>query len=115
MNAEAIPLDIEKRTPKRPVLVDGSTGGLLPTTPAAQRTPLKTLEHVKRELARVYRLVKAGCLPSEEGSKRAYILVQLGKVIEAADLERRLELLERELSPRDATALSAPPVQPASD
>lgn len=74
--------------------IDAGTGAVVPL----QRTPLNNLENVKRELARVYRRVKAGELPSEEGSKRAYILSTLGKIIEAADLERRIAALEQERS-----------------
>lgn len=85
-------LDAEKRTPKRARTIDASTGAVLP--PVA-RTPLKTIEQLSRELARVYRSVKAGDLPSEEGSRRAYIINTLGKLLESADLERRLDQLER--------------------
>ena len=80
-------------TANPPRIIDPATGFCLPTP--GQRTRLKTLEHVKLELGRVYRAVK-GHLASDEGSKRAYILVQLGKIIEVADLERRLEALERQ-------------------
>ena len=85
-------LGAEKRTAKRVRTIDSSTGAVLPTP----RTPLKTLEQLSRELARVYRSVKAGNLPSEEGSRRAYIINTLGKLLESADLERRLDALERQ-------------------
>jgi hypothetical protein len=88
--------------------IDAGTGAVVPL----QRTPLNNLENVKRELARVYRRVKAGELPSEEGSKRAYILSTLGKIIEAADLERRIAVLEqgRVLSTNGQELLPAPGV-----
>jgi hypothetical protein len=97
MNTASQPLEAETAAVNRPNgkraarTIDAGTGTVVPL----QRTPLNNLENVKRELARVYRRVKAGELPSEEGSKRAYILSTLGKIIEAADLERRLEALER--------------------
>ena len=90
----------EKRmpiSPKRratPSLIDEATG--LPVPPPRQRTPLKRLEDVKRELGRVYRAMKSGEIPHEDGTKRAFVLGQLGKVIEMADLERRLDRLERQ-------------------
>jgi hypothetical protein len=41
--------------------------------------------------------VKEGRLSSDEGSRRAYILNTLGKVIESADIERRIEVVEAQL------------------
>jgi hypothetical protein len=78
-----------------PITIDGVTGVAQPALPL-QRTPLKRLDDVKRELGRVYRAVKAGTIPSEEGTRRAYILNTLSRVMEAADLERRLAELERQ-------------------
>jgi hypothetical protein len=89
----------EKRKPnplrrrKPPATIDEATG--LPVLPPRQRTPLKKLEDVKRELGRVYRSMKSGEIAHEDGTKRAFVLGQLGKVIEMADLERRLDALER--------------------
>jgi hypothetical protein len=99
----------DKRTSRT---IDGGTGAVVPL----QRTPLNNLENVKRELARVYRRVKAGDLPSEEGSKRAYILSTLGKIIEAADLERRIAALEQErlLPANELELLPAPDVARAT-
>ena len=48
-----------------------------------QRTPLKTLRHVQRELARVYPAMKEGRLVPEDGTKRAFVLTALAKVIES--------------------------------
>jgi hypothetical protein len=95
-------------TRKFPTVIDGATGRV---SKPKQRTPLKTLEHVKRELGRLYRSVKAGDLPSDEGSRRAFILNTLGRIIEAADLERRLEILEKQqlLPAPDRPAPDAPP------
>lgn len=65
-----------------------------PTPARRLRLPLATVEDCRRELARVYREVKAGAIPSDEGTRRAYILVSLSKMIEAGELERRIEALE---------------------
>ena len=84
----------KRRTP--PVTIDEATGLPVPMVPPRQRTPLKRLEDVKRELGRVYRAMKSGAIPHEDGTKRAFVLGQLGKVIEMADLERRLDALEKQ-------------------
>ncbi len=74
---------------------DAGTGNIV-TIPG---TPLKTLDHVRRELAKVYCAMKAGVLAPEDGTKRAYVLSTLGKVIEASILERRVQALEQQLLP----------------
>jgi len=100
MNNRNPGLRTEKRKaipPKRrkpPAIIDEATG--LPMPMPRQRTPLKRLEDVKRELGRVYRAMKANEIPHEDGTKRAFVLGQLGKVIEMADLERRLDRLEQQ-------------------
>jgi len=76
-----------------------------------QRTPLKTLENVKRELGRVYRAMKSGAIAHEDGTKRAFVLGQLGKIIEAADIERRLDRLEQQ----QAKLIPGNLTQPAGD
>lgn len=96
-------------TPDRPgsaavVVADGAldrpAGGATvgtrrsPTPARRLRLPLATVEDCRRELARVYREVKAGAIPSDEGTRRAYILVSLAKMIGAGELERRIEALE---------------------
>jgi hypothetical protein len=88
------PLNGEKRTPEPAAVVIPGGDYMLGT--AQQRTPLRSLDDVKRELGRLYRGVKAGVIASDEGSRRAYILSTLGKVIEAADLEKRLAVLEQQ-------------------
>lgn len=85
-------------SPKRrhvPTTIDEATGLALPVPTPRQRTPLKRLEDVKRELGRVYRAMKSGEIPHEDGTKRAYVLDQLGKVMQMADLERRMDAMER--------------------
>jgi hypothetical protein len=93
-NGNGTPNRPQRRKP--PKTIDGATGALVPRVAPLQRTPLKTLEHVKRELGRVYRAMKAGAIEHADGTKRAYVLGQLSDVIEKADLERRLEALERQ-------------------
>lgn len=93
MSIEAPTLEAQNRTPKDARTFDASTGMIIPTP----RTPLKTLDHVRNELAKVYRLMKSGRLAAEDGTKRAYVLSTLGKVIEASILERRVQALELHL------------------
>jgi hypothetical protein len=97
---------------KFPTVIDGATGCV---SKPKQRTPLKTLEHVKRELGRLYRSVKAGDLPSEEGSRRAFILNTLGRIIEAADLERRIAAIEQQQRELLPNAVERLPGAPAND
>ena len=45
-------------------------------------------------MAHVYREVEAGRLKSQEGTRRVYILRQIGDLIVAAELEKRIADLE---------------------
>lgn len=78
---------------ERPSVPATVRAGRVPT-PRRLRLPLATLEDTRRELARVYRAVKTGAIASDEGTRRTYILVSLGKLIEAAEFERRIAALE---------------------
>jgi len=44
-------------------------------------------------MARVYRAMKSGELDGADGTKRAYMLSLIGKLIEASELERRIAAL----------------------
>ena len=67
----------------------------------ALRTPrgpeLSSLTAVRREMSRVYRLVRAGKIRTEDGSRIAFMLTSLAKMVEAADIEPRLRALEERL------------------
>lgn len=78
------------RKPKQLATIDGSTQRVLPT----RRVDLATLAQCKNEMARCYRAVDSGKIDSSEGSRRIYMLAQIGKMIEIAELEKRLERLE---------------------
>ncbi len=82
----------QKRQPESPDSHEGGPLTLAPIPP--RRIDLATLENVRQEMARVYRFVDQGKIETQEGTRRVYILSQIGKVIEAADLERRLGALE---------------------
>jgi hypothetical protein len=90
-------LQAKKRTKKLPATIDASTGKVEPIP----RTPLKSLEHARVQIAKTCRQAIAGTLASDEASKRVYMLVQLANVIEKLDnkaLEARLTELERLLA-----------------
>lgn len=58
------------------------------------RLPLKTLDDVKAELARLYREGKARRRDVAEVSKLANVLGILGRLIEGAEVAARVEALE---------------------
>ena len=62
--------------------------------PSPHWTRLATFEDVRKEMALVYRQAKAGKIPVQDATRLVYILTAIGKVIEAGDLARRVELLE---------------------
>lgn len=64
----------------------------LPTSP--RRINLKTLGQVRREMALVYRQMRAGAIESQDGTRYVYVLSQIGKMIEIDEIERRLCALE---------------------
>lgn len=63
-------------------------------SPSIPRLDLTTMEHVRAELARLYRQAKNGNLDISSASKLAYILSLLAKIIEGSDIEKRIEALE---------------------
>ena len=78
-------------TTKPPATIDGASLTVLPTP----RINLHNIEGVRREMARVYRDMRGSKLDTSDGSKLAFVLSQLGKLIELSELERRLEALEK--------------------
>lgn len=66
-----------------------------PTHPKRMRLPLTTADDVRKEMARLYRQMKAGQIAPSDGTKFAYVLTQLRQAIETGDLEARLLALEK--------------------
>jgi hypothetical protein len=62
--------------------------------PARLRLPLRTMDDVKAELARLYREGKAGRRAIADVSKLANVLGILGRLIEGSELVARIETLE---------------------
>jgi hypothetical protein len=72
--------------------VDGNT-----PLPSERRIRLETVDHVRVEMARVYREVRNGKLAPELGGKLTWMLVQLARVNEVVTVERRLREIEDRL------------------
>ncbi|MFG6428409.1 hypothetical protein [Roseateles sp. LYH14W] len=65
------------------------------TPPSRGREPpLKTMRHVKAEIARVYKDAKAGRREISDASKMVNMLGTLGRLIEGTDTIARIEALE---------------------
>ena len=73
--------------------IDGTTGKVVPTS---RRIDLSSLRDVRLELAAVYRLMDSGSIPSQEGTRRTYVLKALHDIIVSAELERRIIELENQ-------------------
>ena len=58
------------------------------------RTALTKIEHIRDELARVYRHARAGKIETQEATRLTYILNILAKIIETSELEERVRMLE---------------------
>lgn len=64
---------------------------------ASSRHPaprLDSLEAVRREMARVYRQASSGAIAPQDGTRFIYMLTSIASLIEASDIERRLEAIE---------------------
>jgi hypothetical protein len=68
----------------------------LSTLSPLPRVQLDSLERVRREMARLYVEGKHGRRDVQEVSRLANVLALIGRMIEGADLERRIETLERQ-------------------
>lgn len=66
-----------------------------PTHPKRMRLPLATAVDVRKEMARLYRQMKAGQIAPSDGTKMAYVLNLLRQAIETGDLETRIASLEK--------------------
>lgn len=62
--------------------------------PGRVRVPLRNLDEVQRELARLYRDMRGGAIETQDGSRMANVLQILARVIEGGQIEQRLAALE---------------------
>lgn len=64
-------------------------------TPRRVRTKLGNIREIRFELARVYRLMKAGEIDTTTGTRLTYVLTQLANMTVDSQIEDRLGTLER--------------------
>jgi hypothetical protein len=83
---------LAKGSPDEPVVIDGATLSVIPT--GRRRAVLNTLGGVRREMARIYREAESGKRETSEASRLVYMLGQIGKALELAEIEARLKALE---------------------
>lgn len=62
--------------------------------PAPKAINLHNLEAVRREMSRVYRDMRNGTVPTQDGARLVYVLGEVRKMFEAVDLEKRIAALE---------------------
>jgi hypothetical protein len=81
--------------------IDAATGEVSDYHPevksARYRAKLDTLADVKREMARLYRESRSGTLGIQDMTKYVWALKSISEVIDRADVEDKLNRLEREL------------------
>lgn len=65
-----------------------------PLSKTLGRHPLESLMDIRNEQARVYRAVVNGKVQPKTGQGLVYILSQVGRATEVADLEQRIKQLE---------------------
>lgn len=86
-----------KRKVKPAGKLAGKQSASLPIPAKAMRLPLRTVEHCRCECARVYRAMRSGQIPMADGSRLAFVLTTLARLIESGALETRLQEAERQL------------------
>lgn len=68
--------------------------------PSPRRDRLDSLVDVRREMGRVYRQMRSGKVKPSDGTRLAYVLSMIGKLIESSELQTRLEALEAAMAAR---------------
>ena len=92
MTVENAPVPVDNPQPT-PVLA------LVPT-PRRRGPVLETLTDVRREMARVYRNMRHGRIDTQDATRMTYVLSQIAKIIQTAELEARVAAVERTLGSR---------------
>ena len=92
MTTETAPVPLDN-PPRRPAVT------LLPT-PRPRGPVLETLTDVRREMARVYRGMRHGRIDTQDATRMTYVLSQIAKIIQTAELEARVAAVERALGSR---------------
>ena len=92
MTTEIAPVATDN-PPPRPVVT------LLPS-PLRRGPVLETLTDVRREMARVYRHMRHGRIDTQDATRMTYVLSQIAKIIQTAELDARVAAVERALGSR---------------
>ncbi|MCX7178200.1 MAG: hypothetical protein NTX56_05290 [Proteobacteria bacterium] len=70
-------------------------GQVIPLRPIpARRLPLDSIEHCRREAARIYRLARSGAMEKADATKMVFMLSEITKLLLAGKMEQRLTALE---------------------
>lgn len=93
-------MDYENAVTNSPANLHGQGVRLLPTP--SPTIHLKTLDDIRVEMAKVYRDMKTGKVPAQDGTRLAYVLAQIGRVIEIDKFSGRVEAVERVLKLRSS-------------
>jgi hypothetical protein len=80
--------------PAKPV-----SGQVVPDYPSPRSIRLNSLTALRREMTKVYKDARSGRIATPEGTRLAYMLVQVAQIWELAELEPRLRALEERLAP----------------
>jgi len=75
---------------RAPVTLNEKTGTIVSIPPIK----LHSLQSVRAEAGRVYRDMRTGKLPCQEGTRLVYVLDRIREMIVVDEFERRLEALE---------------------
>ena len=67
-------------------------GEYLPVSPA--KVNLSNPEHIRQEMARVYREARGGKIETQDATRLIYMLAQIAKAYELGVIEQRLQTLE---------------------
>ena len=92
ITTDRVPVPVDKPQ-ARPALAP------LPT-PRRRGPVLETLTDVRREMARVYRHMRHGRIDTQDATRMTYVLSQIAKIIQTAELEARVAAVERALGSR---------------
>jgi hypothetical protein len=92
MTTEIAPVAPDNSPPRRVVT-------LVPS-PRRRGPVLESLTDVRREMARVYRHMRHGRIDTQDATRMTYVLSQIAKIIQTAELDARVAAVERALASR---------------
>jgi len=81
-------------------LIESLEGVVIEAVTPPPKIDLRNANAIRREIAAVYRDMRAGRIEPQDGTKLAYVLNFLSKAYETAVMEERLEMVERTIKNR---------------